>query len=237
MVKNILLVGFGSFNEVFETIFYLTELYPDVLFITLANSERFLNKKNIKSLQPKGIKYAEEYFKLIKRDYDLLYINENKKLKFIGLYSSLDATFFVKNILDLFAKENNIEIFWIEAENYNQNIWYEYLNNIDYFFDIIWLLFDPTFLNDKISIYYIKQYLYKTYFNTTILAYPFFVYRLQPFNNILSKGFFIDFNTTFTNPYFILKDVIAATLLKDQYQKSNLYFQQFTEYNDFLDNE
>jgi hypothetical protein len=83
-----------------------------------------------------------------------------------------------------------LKFFGLKLKIIIKDIWYEYLNNIDYFFDIIWLLFDPTFLNDKISIYYIKQYLYKTYFNTTILVFPFFVYRLQPFNNILSKGYF-----------------------------------------------
>jgi hypothetical protein len=235
--KKYIIVGFGRFNEVFDTIFYLTELYPDVLFITLANAPRFLRKKNIKSLQPTSIKFSEEYFKLLKKDYDDLYINENKKLKIVGLYSSLDTTLTVKLFIDEFAKKVGIEIFWIEAENYNQKIWYDYLNNLDYYFEIIWLLFNPTFLNDKISIYYIKQYLYKSYFDTAILAYPFPIYRLNPFNNILSKSYFFDFNTSFPNPYFILKDVLTSTLLRDQYQKSNFYFQQFTEYNNFLDNE
>jgi hypothetical protein len=235
--KKYIIVGIGRFNEVFDTIYYLTELYTDVLFITFANAERFLRKKNIKSLQPTTIKFSEEYFKLLKKDYDDLYIDENKKLKIVGLYSSLDTTLTAKLFIDEFAKNAGIEIFWIEKENYNEKIWYDYLNNLDYYFEIIWLLFDPIFLNDKINIYYIKNYLYKAYFDTAILAYPLIVYRLQPFNNILSKGYFFDFNTTFKNPYFILKDIISSTLFKDQYQKLNLYYQQFTDFNNFLDNE
>jgi hypothetical protein len=234
--KKYILVGFGSFNEVFETIFYLTELYPDRLFITFANAQRFLNKNNIKSLQPNNLGYAKPYVELIIKDYNNLYINENKKLKVVGLYNKFQNPE-SKILLDELLAPFNIYIDWFDTTSFNPNEWLQYLNNLDYYFIIIWLVFDITFLNDKISIYYIKNYLYKAYFDTAILAYPFFVYRLQPFNNILSKSYFLYFNKEYLSPYFIIKDVIAATLLKDQYQKSNLYFNQFTEFNDFLDNE
>jgi hypothetical protein len=243
-IKYIIVTDTASVSTIIDLIFE----YKDIQFISINSTDiKFSNISNLKKMLPDNTFMAKSIVEAFSIDYNILTNNINK-LNIIGLYDS-DGLF----SSDLFNQINiqnsqllNIEIKWFDTFIYNSgneqqkkqwlNEWIGYLNNLNYSFDLLYISTDNTFINDKINLYPISQYLYKCYFTDALLGLIIEEYSVQPFGSILSKSFFTFIKTEFINLYLLLVDSITSIRCKDFYQIENLYYTKLINFNQNINN-
>lgn len=223
------------------------EKYPNIQFIgTYSTLFQLSQINNLKQMIPNNIIYALNLRQSNSIQFDYYLLNTNfKELKFIGFYDKNNVNSLeLKIITDFFFNENLFTINWfdinifIDKDEDEINKWKKMINNIDFYFNFIWITENITFLNEYIDIYTIKNYLLISYF-TFLLNLKFDDYLKEPFNSILSKGHFFFIDTKFFNLYSLIQDAITSIRMKDSYQISNIYYDSSIKfgYNKFLNNE
>jgi hypothetical protein len=222
--------------------------YKDVQFITINSTDTtYSNISNLKRLEPDNSKIATAIASAFTEDYNI-FLTEENQMKILGIYDSTDS--FSKNLFEQINLVNsellNITIKWFDSSVYRNGDamqkeawleeWNDFLNELDYEFDLLYIDTDNSFLNDKITEFYLNNYLYKAYFSDAILGLDLDSYRIQPFGSILSKAFFTYIQTDFVNLYLLLVDSITSVRVKDFYQIQNVYYNKLINFNQDLNN-
>jgi hypothetical protein len=242
--KYIIVTNTASVSSIIDLIYE----YKDILFISINSTDtKFSNISNLKKMLPDNSFMAKTIIEAVSQDYNI-FITESNKMKVVGLYDS-DGLFST----DLFNKINienskllNIEIKWFDTFKYLSGNeiqkkewlieWNQYFNNLNFTFDFIYISTDSTFINDKITIYPLSEYLFKCYFSDTILGLKLNNYRTQPFGSLISKSFFTFIKSEFINLYLLLVDSITSIRCKDFFQIENLYYTKLINFNQNLNN-
>ena len=222
--------------------------YKDILFISINSTDtRYSNISNLKKMLPDNLFMAKSIVQNFNIDNSVL-TNEFNNLILIGLYDS--DGLFSSDLFNQINLENskllNLKIEWFDTFEYNSgneeqkkqwlNKWNNFINNLNYAFDFIFISTDSTFINDKITIYPLSEYLYKCYFSDAIVGLSLDEYRIQPFGSLFSKSLFTYINTEFINLYLLLVDSITSIRCKDFFQIENLYYTKLINFNQNLNN-
>jgi hypothetical protein len=220
---------------------YLPE-YPNIQFISNQSTQTdFSGILNLKKLLPDNSYFAKGFIENCYNDYFIL--NDAfslRKLTLIGFYDAKSFySFNLKEQIDIQNQNQlNLPIFWFDFNDFIEKNpviiqdWKNLMNNINYYFNFLWVLDDITFLNDYIDIYNIKYYLYKAYFADGLLNHKLDEYLLYPFNNILSKSYFFYIKTEYFSLYKLFQDIISSIRFNDQYQSQDIYYNSSIKFND-----
>jgi hypothetical protein len=242
--KYIITTNTSSVSSIIDLIYE----YKDILFISINSTDtRYSNISNLKKMEPDNSFLAKTIVQAFSEDYNIFKTDFNK-LNVVGLYDSNGL--FSTDLFNLINIENskliNINIKWFDTYKYlsgNEQQkkewlkeWTTYFNDLNYSFDFIYISTDNTFIDDKISIYPLSEYLYKCYFSDAVIGLTLDEYRVQPFGSLLSKSFFTFIKSEFINLYLLLVDAITSIRCKDFYQIENLYYTKLINFNQNLNN-